>query len=173
METPISQNGTLKINILEPAPSYFYFLREHLQKNTPCLISPDLISHWPALLLWTDTNLTDFPPHSVRPKPNWAYIREQYGDEIVSVAQCDSRAFSDQERTECSLHDVIDLWERERGEGLYVKDWHLAKSVREKGGQPFYETPGIFRDDWMNSFWEQEGKDDFRFVVRALFFLGL
>ena len=102
----------------------------------------------------------------IRTRPNWEYIRSQYGDEVVSVALCNSKAFSDQERTERPLRDVIDLWSSGAGEGLYVKDWHLAKSMRERGDPPFYDTPEIFADDWMNGFWEQEGKDDFRFVVR-------
>jgi hypothetical protein len=98
-------------------------------------------------------------------QPNLEYFRANYGDQIVSVAKCSSRAYSDQEREERPLREVIDLWKSGNGKGLYVKDWHLAKFVRENGCPPFYETPQIFRDDWMNAFWEEQGKDDFRFVV--------
>lgn len=151
------------ITYLKTPPSYSHFLREHLQKNQPCLISSDLVISWPALSLWVDSQ--GDPSATGYSQPNLDYFRDTYGDQIVSVARCSSRDFSDQEREERPLREVIDLWKSGNGNGLYVKDWHLAKSTREKGYPLFYETPQIFRDDWMNAFWEEEGEDDFRFVV--------
>lgn len=155
----------------EKAPSYSQFLQQHLQTNEPCLISADLVKSWPAFALWVDNHRRDFSPSTAASSSqpiNLDYLRDRYGGEIVSVARCWSRTFSDQVRQDCPLQEVIDLWKTGNGQGLYVKDWHLAKSERQTGNPSFYETPQIFQDDWMNAFWEEEGKDDFRFVVRNL-----
>ena len=48
---------------------------------------------------------------------------------------------------------------------MYVKDWHLAQKVLNDGGQPFYDTPDVFRDDWLNGWYRSQGRDDFRFIV--------
>ncbi|KAF8519376.1 Clavaminate synthase-like protein [Hysterangium stoloniferum] len=162
MEPAIIQGDASRIAILKEIPSYAQFLQDHLQDNKPCLICPNLISEWPAISLWTETRDASFSGSEVSLR--WDYLLEHYGDEIVTVAKCGSRSFSDQERTEHPLREVIGLWKSGLGKDLYVKDWHLAKSEHQKGKPPFYETPDIFRDDWMNAFWEQEGKDDFRFV---------
>lgn len=140
--------------------SYDQFLKDCLEPNRPCLISPELVASWNAFSLWVKKN-----ENNETEEINWPYMKETYGDQIVTVAQCLSRDFSDQERTQRPLAEVIDLWTAGEGEGLYVKDWHLAKDLHRKGLPSFYETPDIFRDDWMNAFWESEGKDDFRFVV--------
>jgi hypothetical protein len=153
------------ITYLETVPSYSQFRREHLLKNEPCLITADLVKSWPAFALWV-TSPKELSPSYSPSQPNLDYICTHYGDDVVPVAICSSRSFSDQERQERPLREVIGLWKSGDGKGLYAKDWHLAKSVRKKGCPPFYETPQIFRDDWMNAFWEEEGKDDFRFVVR-------
>ncbi|KAF8509976.1 hypothetical protein JB92DRAFT_2728861 [Gautieria morchelliformis] len=165
MHPPESKSKPPAVILLEDTPTYSHFLHEYLQKNKPCLISSDSVTSWPAFTLWVD----DLKDVSSRPgadysQPNFDYLRENYGDQNVFVARCSSRTFSDQEREERPLREVIDLWKCGHGKELYVKDWHLAKSVREKGYPPFYTTPQIFRDDWMNAFWEEEGKDDFRFV---------
>lgn len=160
------------ITYLDTVPSYAHFHREHLLKNEPCLITADLVKSWPALDLWvTRPGKKELSPTAAcysSTHPNLDYIRAHYGDEVVPVAMCSSRSFSDQKRLELPIREVIDLWKSGNGNGLYVKDWHLAKSVRKIGCPSFYETPCIFRDDWMNAFWEEEGKDDFRFVVRYI-----
>ncbi|GJJ10392.1 hypothetical protein Clacol_004618 [Clathrus columnatus] len=152
-----------EISILKCSPTYNQFLKDHLEPNKPCLIPPDLVSSWESFSLWTKKNELDNTQYI-----DWNYFKDEYGDQIVNVAQCDSRDFSDQERRQQPLAKVIDLWTSGKGEGLYVKDWHLAKVLHCKGYPPFYETPDIFRDDWMNAFWENEGKDDFRFVYMGI-----
>lgn len=141
-------------------PSYDEFLQDYLEPNRPCLISPSLTASWSSFSLWIERDERNDTQNI-----NWSYLKDTYGDQVVSVAQCHSRDFSDQERTQRPLAEVIDLWMSDKGDGLYVKDWHLSKTSHHKGLPSFYETPDIFRDDWMNSFWENEGKDDFRFVV--------
>ncbi|KIJ34930.1 hypothetical protein M422DRAFT_181471 [Sphaerobolus stellatus SS14] len=164
MDRPkILQGNPDEISIVKEPLSYQEFLEKFLRPNKPCLISPHLISSWPAAKFWICSS------DGSSSTPNWEYIQKYYGDEQVTVAKCDTRSFSDQERFELPLRDVIELWKSGKGEGLYVKDWHLARSTREKGGESFYETPDIFLDDWMNSFWENEvKKDDFRFVYMGV-----
>lgn len=165
MPPTLLKGPPFQISVLETVPTYEEFLKNYLLPNKPCLITPDLIRDWPATTLWTRRQKSEGLGVTTVPEPNWDYIRSQYGDEIVTVAKCDSRSFSDQERVQLPLRDVIDLWVS-GNEDLYVKDWHLAKSVRRRELPQFYYTPDIFLDDWMNSFWENsEDKDDFRFVV--------
>ena len=167
MTSPRVLEGELNgIGILYQVPTYEEFLENYLRPNKPCLISPDLIHSWPATRLWTSTSQSS--SDAIKPTPNWDYLLDNYGDETVIVAKCGSRSFSDQERLDLPLREVIELWKSGKGEGLYVKDWHLAKVVRERGKERFYEIPDIFLDDWMNCFWEngyEESNDDFRFVV--------
>ena len=56
---------------------------------------------------------------------------------------------------------------------MYIKDWHLALQLEQRNKEAgveeeasFYETPGIFKDDWMNRYYRAKTEDDFRFVVR-------
>lgn len=78
---------------------------------------------------------------------------------------------SDRETQEMVFGEVIQLWKEGRGKGLYIKDWHLARNVQNrsssftKGGEEtFYETPDIFKDDWMNHYYSHKTEDDFKFV---------
>ena len=163
----IIQGNPDEISIVKAALQYEVFLEKFLRPNKPCLISPDLTEFWPAMKLWRSKFPSDDSSTESTNNPDWNYIQKHFGAEKVTVAKCGTRSFSDQERVELPLHEVIDLWRSGKGEGLYVKDWHLARSVKERGMDPFYETPDVFLDDWMNSFWENELKeDDFRFVVR-------
>lgn len=163
MRTPEILQGEPSDILILNNPSYDQFLKSCLEPNRPCLISPELVASWKAFSLWTKKNEKDGTEEI-----NWSYLKEAYGDQMVTVAQCLSRDFSDQERTQRPFSEVIDLWTSGEGEGLYVKDWHLAKALDQKGLPSFYETPDIFRDDWMNAFWESEGKDDFRFVYMGV-----
>ncbi|KAI0721070.1 Clavaminate synthase-like protein [Cerioporus squamosus] len=146
------------------APSYAEFLNEYLLPNKPVIIGPSLISSWPALVRWTDED------GSI----NWDYLKTAYGSCEVTVADCSTRDFSDQKREQMLFRDVVSLWQAGQGQSLYVKDWHLARtlatashSVQGESGlntDPFYTTPDIFRDDWMNAYYSARTSDDFRFV---------
>jgi len=138
---------------------YEEFREKHLLPNKPVIIGPDLVSSWPARTLWTVSN-----PESSFSHPNFDVLTQRYGDLNVPV---------DQEgcRSTMLLKDVLDAWRKEEGKNLYVKDWHLA---RQRPQDQFYETPDIFKDDWMNRYYCAETEDDFRFVVRtAMSFLRL
>ena len=92
------------------------------------------------------------------------------------MADCSSRdSFGDLECETRTFGDVVELWERGEGQHLYVKDWHLARSVFQSQaqspgpGQAFYTTPDIFKDDWMNAYYtssssSSSSSSDFQFV---------
>lgn len=96
-------------------------------------------------------------------------MKALYGDQIVSVALCDMRDFSDQKREDMRVDDAITRMLN--GEQLYIKDWHLALRTQSD----FYNTPPIFFDDWMNDYYIGNTDDDFRFVYAgsASTFTGL
>ena len=71
-------------------------------------------------------------------------------------------------RSSMLLSDVLDAWRKGEGQKVYVKDWHLAL---QRPQDRFYDTPDIFKDDWMNRYYCAETDDDFRFVVRTAVFL--
>lgn len=151
-------------------PSYVDFLESYLKPNTPVIIGSALVKDWPALHLWTceaeDGSRTI----------NWAYLAEHYGQCEVSVADCSiSDAFGNLECETAFIRDVVAKWQEGRGHDLYVKDWHLPRTVEPYKSSAslsseytspaaFYTTPDIFRDDWMNSYYTTFTPDDFRFV---------
>ncbi|TIB36020.1 hypothetical protein E3P86_02584 [Wallemia ichthyophaga] len=92
-----------------------------------------------------------------------------YGDQVVSVALCEVRDFSDQQREEMTVGNAITRMKQ--GERLYIKDWHLGL----RSGDSFYSTPSYLRDDWMNDYYLAHTNDDFRFVYAgsASTFTGL
>ena len=158
----------LECDRLEGALSYDDFLASYLLPNKPVIIGPSLIQSWPALHSWRHDEATI----------NWSYLCEQYGHLEVTVADCSTRDFSDQRREQMLFRDVVSLWQQGSGRTLYVKDWHLARAISSSlspsspfssqhstaDAPPFYHTPDIFRDDWMNVYYSTCTTDDFRFV---------
>jgi len=71
----------------------------------------------------------------------------EYEDHIVPVADTFQPEYSEFKRSERPLREVLDLWEKEKGKGLYVKDWHLIAELenRSKGAGEVYEVPECFR----------------------------
>ncbi|KAI0780906.1 Clavaminate synthase-like protein [Trametes elegans] len=144
---------------LPQPPSYPDFLEDYLLPNKPVLIGPPLVSSWPAYKVWSNAD----------GGINWSFLTSQYGALEVTVADCSMRDFSDQRRATMLFADVVALWEQGEGQTLYVKDWHLARVLQTRHSsvpapEPFYTTPDIFRDDWMNAYYSAHTEDDFRFV---------
>ncbi|EKC98209.1 jumonji domain containing 4 [Trichosporon asahii var. asahii CBS 8904] len=83
--------------------------------------------------------------------PNLDALRA-YADQVVPVADTSAREFSEFERSDRPLGDVLDLWEQGDGKSLYVKDWHLIAELCERGGaaKDVYEPPACFLDDWLS-----------------------
>jgi len=97
--------------------------------------------------------------------PNFAYLRQRFGDAQVSVADCSLRYFTDQPRVQMKFCEFIDIWEKtslqRRGTNqetiamvgadddrahddglLYLKDWHFVKAFPEYSA---YDTPEMFQ----------------------------
>jgi hypothetical protein len=82
---------------------------------------------------------------------------------VVPVADTTRREYSEFEREQRHLGDVLDQWERsgfgkeksvggqhERtGAGLYVKDWHLLHELESAGGSAseVYDVPECLRGE--------------------------
>jgi hypothetical protein len=66
---------------------------------------------------------------------------------MVPVADTTTPEYGEFRRSERPLSEVLDLWEFEKGEGLYVKDWHLLAELetRAVGAGSVYEVPECFR----------------------------
>lgn len=114
----------------------------HLIPNEPLLLVSSSTSHWRARSTWRVN--PDSPSRSSQ--PNLTGLRA-YPHHVVPVADTSKRQYSEFERTERPLGEVLDLWEKGEGEGLYVKDWHLSSTIEGEGRgvEEVYEVPEPFR----------------------------
>ncbi|KAI0954172.1 hypothetical protein AcV7_007480 [Taiwanofungus camphoratus] len=169
-------------DFLANPPTYQDFFRSYLLPNRPVILGPSLVATWPAFREWLvhfvtpSTAATASPPEPGSPSDHnvqidWDYLIERYGNCQVTVADCDTRDFTDQKRETMAFHEVVALWRSGLGSSLYIKDWHLTREIHqrqamEKDAKPelFYSTPDIFQDDWMNAYYSACTDDDFRFV---------
>ncbi|GJJ77969.1 histone arginine demethylase JMJD6 [Entomortierella parvispora] len=141
-------------------PTYDQFRALYLDPNIPVLIGPALTEHWRARQQWVV---------SATGKPDFKRLRDQLCQEPaeVPVADCATRDYTDQKRSTMDLKDFLDEWEARSIAGepsrTYLKDYHFLRAFPDYGA---YETPSIFRDDWMNEFWTRRTDldDDYRFV---------
>lgn len=132
--------------------SYGDFLREHLRRNEPALISSELTSSWPARCEWLDT---DGSLH-------WDVLKSRLGGARVAALDCET-----QECKDMLFSDLLEQWQAGAGRQLYAKDWHLPLWLESQGmsaAEALYDVPSIVRDDWMNSYYLAHSDDDFRFA---------
>lgn len=138
--------------------------------------------------------------------PNWDYLSRQYGEFEVSVLQCplpptsleneggnqqenaSEEAYGSGEITEMKFNDVIELWKSGKGKGMYIKDWHLRREVRERAGSKTksqkldaLETmdsdnvmdasvrTSILKDDVNNSASAEEGEEESFYTIPDIF----
>lgn len=164
---PATSCDSEKIDKLSIIPSYQEFLAKYLMPNRPVIIGENLVRSWAALTLWTRTTSGGAPGPSTR-DIDWDYLSNEYGDCEVTVADCSAKdSFGNLECDNALFRDVVAKWQAGEGQSLYVKDWHLARSVESASLDtplPFYEAPDIFKDDWMNAYYSAHTCDDFRFV---------
>jgi hypothetical protein len=107
--------------------------KDHLIPNTPFVLSSQATQDWPCnswRLRWDRTN------GSGPSKPNLSALR-QFAYQVVPVANTLQREFSEFERDERLLGEVLDLWENGEGEGLYVK---VSRMLRLCGGSERLRT---------------------------------
>ena len=161
---PLEPSGVLR---LDQSPTYNEFLSNHLINNTPVLIGKGLVESWPAFRLWKGTD--------DRYDIDWDYLVNTYGTQIVPVTNCHTQS-TDPCTESTTLSEVIKGWLSIEHDVthqdlplLYVKDWHLARWVSNNPAmQPFYTTPHLFADDWLNYHYCTFTDDDFRFVYLGI-----
>lgn len=159
IHAPRDYSHITKIPYCIVPPSYDEFLETYLEPNIPVLIGPALTQPWRARQEWVTSE----------GKPDFDRLRSQLCTQPVQVpvADCQSKDFSDQKRSTMDFKDFLDEWqaqsEAHQPARTYLKDFHFVRSFPDYGA---YETPDIFRDDWMNEFWTRRGDmdDDYRFV---------
>jgi hypothetical protein len=146
---------------LDKSPTHAEFLSTHLANKWPVLFGKDLTESWPVFHLWKTAN----------DEIDWDYLVNAYGTQTVPVTDC--RAPSTDVCTESTtLSEVIKGWQSAGYDAtnkdqplLCVKDWHLARWVsKNPATQPFYSTPHLFADDWLNHHYCTFTDDDFRFI---------
>ncbi|OCF35815.1 hypothetical protein I316_02308 [Kwoniella heveanensis BCC8398] len=160
---------------------YDVYLHKHLILNAPFLLSAKATSSWsavrdfrisPAFQTLSDSASASTSPSAPNPsssthKPNLTALR-RYAHHIVPVANTLAPQFSEFERSERPLGEVLDLWENgdEAGDGLYVKDWHLMAEIESEGRgvEEVYAVPECLRDDWLNPPYTPASTSDFRFT---------
>ncbi|WVQ72679.1 hypothetical protein IAR50_002239 [Cryptococcus sp. DSM 104548] len=129
--------------------TYDQLLHDHLIPNTPFLLASSNTSQWPAVKALRNPE----GRAGEASDPNLKGLR-QYSHHVVPVANTLKPQFSEFERTERPLGEVLDLWENdiEAARGLYVKDWHLMAEIESEGRgvEEVYAVPGCLRDDWLN-----------------------
>ena len=148
---------------LDRPPTYADFLNNHLIKNRPALIGRELTESWAAFHLWENAGGI-----------NWDYLANTYGAQAVSVTDC--RAPTESCTQNVTLGEVIQGWSAAEQDDakrdqplLYVRDWHLARWVSHNPTlRPFYTTPHLFADDWLNHHYCTFTDDDFRFVYLGI-----
>ncbi|WRT68737.1 uncharacterized protein IL334_005717 [Kwoniella shivajii] len=125
--------------------SYDDYLQKHLTPNTPFILSSQ------ATRDWASARTFRIPSCSTPSLPNLSALR-LYAHHVIPVANTLRQQFSEFERSEQLLGEVLDLWERDEGKGLYVKDWHLMAEIENEGRnvQEVYQVPDCLRDDWLN-----------------------
>ncbi|KAF9160000.1 JmjC domain-containing protein 4 [Actinomortierella ambigua] len=139
--------------------SYNEFRLQYLDPNIPVLIGSALTAPWRARQEWVAPN----------GKPAFESMRSSLCSHPVEVpvADCHCKDFTDQKRSTMDLKAFLDQWEelsdRQEPARLYLKDFHFVKAFPDYHA---YQTPDIFRDDWMNEYWTRRGdmEDDYRFV---------
>ena len=166
--------------------SYEHFVVNHLLKNEPCLIrnivhGNNKNDNWHIYDKWTNK----------KGDISYKYLRDKYGETIVDVADCGNKSYSDQQRSSMTLSNYLSYLQQQQHkqktsnnplnkwldnikEGklskfdlkhtaniLYCKDWHIVRDL--KSDCPFYSTPHLFSDDWLNDYWQTKGTTDYKF----------
>jgi hypothetical protein len=144
--------------------SYHDFYTNHLLENRPCLLSPSLVSDWNAFRDWKEVEETECDDEfQQRLSSSFDRLVDYYRDHLVPVVitKVDNEApcveeGEEVEQKQMSLADAIDLMRIGKLHGterVYVKDWHLIRTERQKQSilQPPYQVPSIFADDCKHS----------------------
>lgn len=123
--------------------------KNHLVPNQPLILSRAATFSWRAQAAWAD-RVGAAPSEPGPSRPRLSVLR-RYAHHVVPVANTLKQEFSEFERTERPLGEVLDLWEADdpEGRGLYVKDWHLLGEIERdgRGVEEVYRVPECFRGE--------------------------
>ncbi|KAM0945820.1 putative transcription factor & chromatin remodeling &Metalloenzymes JmjC family [Dioscorea sansibarensis] len=132
--------------------TYKDFVERYMRPNLPVVLT-GLMDGWSSCVDWvTPDGLPSLP-----------FFSSNFGQSIVQVADCGTKEFTDQKRTEMTVKEYIDHWLGIADENcvscldsnknscslLYLKDWHFVKEYPEYVA---YTTPPFFIDDWLNQY---------------------
>jgi len=149
-------DGSLdEIPLISAEVDYIHFFRHHLVHNRPCVFGPWITTGWRCRRDWL----------TVEGHVDFCRLEQDFGSALVPVANCRSRKYDAQVKTEWKFSDYLCYLESFREGGgsdiLYCKDWHLAKDFPQN--EP-YQTPVFFQSDWLNQYYDSLEYDDYRFV---------
>jgi hypothetical protein len=136
--------------------SYSRALKDFFLPNLPFIVT-GLTNDWPARHAWvtvrkdsdaaskevggdskavTDLTLHETSHSSERTSklPNWDYLEKEYGEFAVTVhfSAKEQESYDQGDTAEMKYKDVVKLWRNGQGSGLYVKDWHLKRQLRDR-----------------------------------------
>jgi Cupin-like domain len=132
--------------------TYQDFCQKYMFKNLPVVIR-GLADTWPCFRNWTKQDCNNLTV------PNLSYLKERFGDDVVSVHKQLCHGFSCpqlrpevSESCEMTLSEYVEWWTRYSNDStdqplLYLKDWKFASL------HPYYDAyscPTLFLDDWLN-----------------------
>lgn len=135
--------------VLDSNTSYNTFFQMYMKNNFPCIIK-NIGLDWGASKNWVKENTLHF-----------AYLLEHYGNNLVTIYDCNHRHYNSQKTQISYLKTYINSWDEMKEKLYYVKDWHLQNT---SSGDTFYEVPVFFASDWLNEFLCENEEDDYRFV---------
>lgn len=101
-------------------------------------------------------------------RPHLMALVDAYGEVLVPVVA--PLSAPGPERETKRLDEYVSEWNRARDEGVrferYLKDWHFTSAIGSETARRMYQTPAVFRDDWLNPFCDAdpEQPEDYRFV---------
>ncbi|KAL9940190.1 hypothetical protein V8E36_000895 [Tilletia maclaganii] len=172
----------VQVTRLSEVPPYEEFADQFLGPNRPCLLPLALVQDWPIFKCLHNARLEPSTDGSGSCDgslhPAFSQLQEWYGDHRVPVVlpkiSTDGDSEGEAARTEMLLSDAIALMRAHKSAktgAVYIKDWHLVRQERlrtqhspdtTRGPRTVYETPDIFKDDWMNNLRDDDA-DDFAF----------
>lgn len=130
-----------------------YVQSDHLEPNIPLLLSSATTAFWPARHLWT---AKDTYKSGGASRPDLTAL-QRYAHHVIPVANTRIREYTEFERTELPLGEVLDIWEAgdrlldkqtdQDGSSLYVKDYHIIAEIEKegRGAGEVYEVPECLR----------------------------
>lgn len=133
--------------------TYDDFFQNYMLENKCCVIQ-HITDEWESSNFWVKGDI------------NFEYLRGRYGSLNVTVYNCLEKEFNSQKCYDSTFKNYLDYFEelnysKELCDRLdYLKNWHLQLNTDDE----FYDVPIYFASDWLNEYFINCSKDDYRFV---------